>query len=66
MKTFTMTMLLATALLMAPASREMFQLKVAMSYRAAAQLSQQEVAGAIALEARAYGNLAATCAPLLA
>ncbi|WP_162932162.1 hypothetical protein [Solimonas sp. K1W22B-7] len=50
----------------AQASREMFQLELAMSYRAAAaQLSPQEVAGAMAIEARAYGNLAATCAPLL-
>ncbi|WP_165797530.1 hypothetical protein [Solimonas fluminis] len=50
----------------AQAQRELFQLKVSMSYRAAAdRLSPQEVASAAAIEARAYGNLAATCAPLL-
>ena len=50
----------------AQANREMFQLKVSMSYRAAAhRLSEQEKASAVAIEARAYGNLAATCAPLL-
>lgn len=50
----------------AQAQREMFQLKVSMSYRAAAdRLSEQEKASAAAIEARAYGNLAATCAPLL-
>ena len=50
----------------AQANREMFQLKVSMSYRAAAdRLSAQERASAAAIEARAYGNLAATCAPLL-
>jgi len=50
----------------AQAQREMFQLRASMSYRAAAdRLSPQEVASAMAIETRAYGNLAATCAPLL-
>ena len=48
------------------ASREMFQLKLSMSYRSAAdRLSERERAGAAAIETRAYRNLAATCAPLL-
>ena len=50
----------------AQAQREMFQLKVSMSYRAAAdRLSPQDMSSAMAIESRAYGNLAATCAPLL-
>ncbi|MDM4768955.1 hypothetical protein [Solimonas sp. SE-A11] len=50
----------------AQAQREMFQLKVSMSYRAAAgRLSPQDMSSAMAIETRAYGNLAATCAPLL-
>ncbi len=50
----------------AQAQREMFQLKVSMSYRAAGnRLSPQDMASARTIETRAYGNLAATCAPLL-
>ena len=50
----------------AQAQREMFQLKVSMSYRAAAgRLSPQDMSIARAIETHAYGNLAATCAPLL-